>query len=252
MGSIVHDTADGPQNDPAVPDGTIDAPDATAAPSAPKATAAARDPRPKTDTTMDDFLKLEYQGCLDLLKYYDERHLSLVKVTTAVSSSVISLIFGFYTLSPSAHPYFWHFSAVLTGIAAVGLLTIFAAMVQNRLYFIYPTRQVNAIRHSALSRPTMDFSNNQMYLATDINPFKPLSLHTLMNFLVALQVGALFAFSWFAISVDFENVAPSILQALLVAGAATLVLFALSALYLTNRGQYHPDKAVHLRKEPVE
>ncbi len=201
---------------------------------------------------MDDFLKVEYQACLDLLKYYDERHVSLVKVTTAISSSVISLIFGFYTLSPSTHSYFWHFSAVLTGIAAIGLLTIFAAMVQNRLYFIYPARQVNAIRHSALSQLTVSFSNNQMYLTTDINPFKPLSLHTFMNFLVALQIGALLAFCWFSTTADFEDVTPSILCSIIVATITTLSLFGLSALYLIRQGRYHPDKAVHLRKEPAE
>ena len=201
---------------------------------------------------MDEFLKTEYQGCLDLLKYYDERHLSLVKFTTAVSSSVVSLIFGFYTLSPSTHPYFWHFAAALTGIAAIGLLAVFAAMVQNRLYFIYPARQVNAIRYSMLGQLTTEFSNNQMYLTTDIAPFKLLSLHTLMNFFVALQIGTLLASCWFAMTVDFSHVTPSIVRALIVATSAALILFALSAFYLIQRGQYHPDKAIHLREEPDE
>ena len=35
------------------------------------------------------------------------------------------------------------------------------------------------------------FSDNQMYVTTDVRPFKFLSMHTLMNFLVALQVGGL-------------------------------------------------------------
>ncbi len=173
---------------------------------------------------MDEFLKTEYQACLDLLKYYDERHLSLVKFTTAISSSAVSLIFGFYTLSPSAHPYFWTFSGSLTGVAGVGLLAVLAGMVQNRLYFIYPARQVNAIRSAMLGQLTMDFSDNQMYLTTDVRPFTILSMHTLMNLLVALQIGTLLAFSWFAITVDFANVTASILRALVVAALTSGVL----------------------------
>lgn len=199
---------------------------------------------------MDDFLKLEYQGCLDLLKYYDDRHMSLVKFTTAVSSSVVSLMFGFYTLSPSAHPYFWHFSGALTGVAGVGLLAIFAAMVQNRLYFVYPARQVNAIRRAMLRQLTTEFSENQMYLTTDIRPLKPLSMHTLMNFLVALQIGVLLAFSWLATAVDLTDIAGSLVRAVVLAAVTTTILFVLSALYLVQLGKYHPDKAIHLVKEP--
>ena len=196
-------------------------------------------------TTMDEFLKTEYQGCLDLLKYYDERHLSLVKFTTAVSSSVISLNFGFYAMNPSTHPYFWYFSGTLTGVAGIGLLAVLAAMVQNRLYFIYPARQVNAIRRAMLGQLTTEFSDNQMYLTTDVRPFKILSMHTLMNFLVALQIGTLLAFSWLATTADLANVTASLVRALVVAALTSSTLFALSALYLVQRGKYHPDKAVH-------
>ena len=201
---------------------------------------------------MHEFLKTEYQACLDLLKYYDERHLSLVKFTAAVTSSVVSLIFGFYTLSPSAHPYFWHFSGALTGIAGVGLLAVLAGMVQNRLYFIYPARQVNAIRRTMLSRLTDEFADNQMYLTTDVRPLKPLSMHTVMNFLVALQIGTLLAFSWLAIIIDDANVPSSVLRAFIAALLISGVLFALSAWYLVQRGKYRPDTAVHLTKESNE
>ena len=198
---------------------------------------------------MDEFLKAEYEGCLDLLKHYDERHLSLVKFTTGVSSSAVTLIFGFYTLSSEALPFFWHFTAVLAGTAAVGLLNVFAAMVQNRLYFIYPARQVNAIRRAMLGKLVTEFSDNQMYLTTDVRPFKLRSMHTLMNFLVALQVGAFLAFSWFAMTVDLADVNSSIVPALIGAALTTFLVFGLSALYLAMNGRYHPDRAVHLVKE---
>ena len=170
---------------------------------------------------MDAFLQVEYEECLDLLKHYDERHISLVKFTTGVSSSAVTLILGFYSLSSNALPYFWYFAAVLAGIAAIGLLALFAAMVQNRLYFIYPARQVNAIRRAMLDKLVPEFSDNQMYITTDVRPFKLMSLHTLMNFLVALQIGVLLAFSWFAMTVDFADATPSIVRALIVAALTT-------------------------------
>ena len=198
---------------------------------------------------MDEFLKTEYEGCLDLLKHYDERHLSLVKFATAVSNGAVTLIFGFYALSSDTHSHFWYFAAALSGTAAIGLLTIFAAMVQNRLYFIYPARQVNAIRRAMLGSLVTEFSDNQMYLTTDVRPFKFLSMHTLMNFLVALQVGVFLAFSWFAMTVNFADVTPSIVRALIGAAFATVLVFGLSAMYLIITGRHHPDRAVHLVKE---
>ena len=90
-----------------------------------------------------------------------------------------------------------------------------------------------------------------MYLTTDVRPFKLLSMHTLMNFLVALQIGTLLAFSWLATTADFANVTASLVRALVVAALTSSALFGLSALYLVQRGKYHPDKAVHWRKEPT-
>lgn len=201
---------------------------------------------------MDEFLKIEYERCLDLLKYYDERHLSLVKFATGATSSIISLVFGFHALSPGVQPYFWHFAAVLTGVAGFGLLAVFVAMVQNRLYFVYPARQVNAIRRAMLEKVASEFSDNQMYLTTDVRAFKLFSLHAIMNLLVALQVGVFLAFSWFAIAVDPTNVSYSIVRALVVAGVISVLLFGLSGAYLSTRGQYHPDRAVHLVKDPTK
>ena len=195
---------------------------------------------------MDDFLRIEYDGCLDLLKYYDDRHLALVKFSMGASGSIVSLIFGFYTISAGAQPYFWNFATALSGVATLGLLAVFAAMVQNRLYFIYPARQVNAIRRAMLARVSTEFADNQMYLTTDVRAFKFLSLHTLMNLLVAMQIGGFLAFCCFALFVDVENAVRSAVQALGVAVGVAVALFCLSAAYLKHRDQYHPDRAVHL------
>ena len=195
---------------------------------------------------MDDFLRIEYEGCLDLLKHYDDRHLSLVKFAMGVSTSIVSLMFGFYTISTGTQPYFWHFAAVLSGVGTLGLLTVFAAMIRNRLYFVYPARQVNAIRRAMLAQVSTEFADNQMYLTTDVRAFKFLSLHTLMNLLVAMQIGGFLAFCCFATFVDVGDTVRSVFQALGVAVVVAATLLGLSAAYLNHRGQYHPDRAVHL------
>ena len=198
---------------------------------------------------MEGFLKVEYESCLGLIKYYDERHLSLVKFTTGISSSAISLVFGFYALGASVQNHFWSFAAVLTGVAGLGLLAVFVAMIQNRLYFVYPARQVNAIRKVMLQKVASEFTDNQMYISSDFPAFKFLSLHALMNLLVAFQVGAFIGFCWFSISLDMSNVASSIRLALLIGGLASIALFSVSSWYLASCGRYHPDRSVHREKE---
>lgn len=198
---------------------------------------------------MEGFLKLEYESCLGLIRYYDERQLALVKFTTGISSSVISLIFAFRAFGPDAQAHFWSFAAVLTGVTALGLLAIFVAMIQNRLYFVYPARQVNAIRRTMLAKVVAEFADNQMYTSSDIRAFKFLSLHSLMNFLVALQVGALIGFCWFAAMIDSSDTRDSTLLALLISAAVSISLFALSAWYLVRQGHQHADRSIHRIKE---
>lgn len=201
------------------------------------------------DEKMNEFLKVEYEKCLDLLKYYDERHLSLMKYAVGASSSVVSLIFAFNALGGSTNSYFWQFASILAGVTAIGLLTLFVAMLQNRLYFVYPARQVNAIRGAMVGRVSEIFSNNQMYVTTDVRAFRLLSLHTLMNLLVAMHIGAFAGFSWFCVVVTSEDVNLSIKAAVGMAVFISLLLFVLSSLYLYKRGGQNADRAIHSIKE---
>jgi hypothetical protein len=178
--------------------------------------------------------------------------MSLVKFTTGISSSIVSLIFGLHTLSVADHDYFWHFASVLAGVALLGLFTMFVAIVQNRLYFVYPTRQVNAIRRAMLTKIADDFSDNQMYLTTRVGAFKLLSLHTVMNLLVAMQVGAFAGLFWFSLTFDTAKVASSTLTAVMIAVIVSFTLFCLSGVYLTRQGRLHPDVSVHKAREPAQ
>jgi hypothetical protein len=199
--------------------------------------------------SMNDFLKLEYEQCMGLVKYYDERHHSLMKYAVGLSSGVPSLLLGIYGLGEAVQPVFWDVAGLICLITMIGLLAIMAAIVQTRLYFVYPARQLNAIRKQSLRKVAKDFRDNQMYLDTTFNAFKWNSSHTFQQAIVALQVGlfgGLSAFSWkFATSIRSENILNSSMAAVIVAAA----VFGISASYLSQKSQYHPDKSVHHIKD---
>ena len=198
---------------------------------------------------MNEFLKLEYEQCMGLVKYYDERHHSLMKFAAGLSSSVPTLLLGIYGLGTNITPIFWNVVAFICLATMIGLLSILAAITQTRLYFVYPARQINAIRRESLQTVAKDFTDNQMYLDTSFNAFKWNSSQTIQQAIVAIQVGlfgGLAAFSWYANSLDrINNIWISSTVALLSAG----LVFFISARYLIKKSGFHPDKAVHGKED---
>ena len=193
---------------------------------------------------MDEFIKTEYEQCLSLVKYYDERHQSLVKFCAGLSSAVPSLLLAIFQLGDDVAIHFWKFTAVISIGTALGLLAMFTVLIQTRLYFIYPARQVNAIRKEALIIQS-GFTNNQMYLDTNFNAFKWASTQTLLNGFVALQAGlfvGLFIFSIYFNTVDIGCLSwYAVVSGLIFA----LTIFGLSAWYLISKSKLHPDASVH-------
>ena len=194
---------------------------------------------------MTDFLKVEYEQCLSLLTYYEDRHHSFVKFASIMSSAVPSLILAIYQLGGSAAGYFWEFVTVISVITAVGLLSVFTVLVQYRLYFVYPARQVNSIRKHCLEKMGNDQFENQMYLNTSFSAFKWLSTHTLLNLFVSLQVGAFVGLSLFSYFFGRHSDEPSVLFPLVMGILATVTIFGLSAWYLYEQSKYHPDRSIH-------
>lgn len=193
---------------------------------------------------MDEFLKTEYEQCLSLIKYYDERHQSLVKFCAGLSSSVPTLLLAIFQLGGDVAAHFWQFTSLISGVTALGLLAIFTVLIQTRLYFIYPARQVNAIRHFALESQSV-FSNNQMYLDTTFSAFKWVSSYTLLNAFVALQIGAFSSLLVYSIYAG----SPSKISVLSVAVGVGLFMaifvFGFSALYLHFKSKLKPDVSIH-------
>lgn len=198
---------------------------------------------------MDDFLKTEYEQCFSLIKYYDERHQSLVKYASGLSGAIPSLLLAIYQLSGNAEQYFWKFTFIISLVATLGLLSIFTVLIQTRLYFIYPVRQVNSIRQYCLEQLEGKEFNNQMYLSTSFNAFKWTSAHTLLNFFVSMQVGifaGLTAYTYMLLQYPQQCcVKDSVGIGLLF----SLILFIFSSLYLYVNSKYHPDKSIHKERE---
>lgn len=194
---------------------------------------------------MNEFLRIEYEQCLSLLKYYDERHNSLVKYASGMSSAIPTLLLAIYQLGGNAVHYFWQFTLVISLVTTLGLLSIFTVLIQTRLYFIYPVRQVNSIRRQNLKELNEEGFENQMYLSTSFSAFKWFSSHTLLNLFVAAQAGifaGLSIYSYLKLSYSLEN---NVSISTGVAVFFTLFLFGASALYLYKSSKYHPDKCIH-------
>lgn len=189
---------------------------------------------------LDPFLVLEYPQTIELLKHYDNRHTDLVKFAAGLSAAVPSVVFAFHELSPAPMGSVWVFAGFLGSVTGLSLLALLAALVQNRLYFVFPARQANAIRSAlfvGLATPT-----NHMYKSTAFSAFKSSSSQIIQLLFVALQAGLFFGIATYAFT-GHDNT--SIGVAIFVGVAVTLVAFAVAALYLSGKGGKTADEAVH-------
>jgi len=189
---------------------------------------------------MDKFEEIEYKQCLASLKYYDDRHLSLLKFATGISSVAPPIIYALYNLDIETDLDYWNFMTFLSLITAIGLSALFVAMIQNRLYFIYPARQVNSIRKSQFQSKNPPVFQNQMYTDVDINAFKWMSSQTLMNLFVSFQISFFLGMAYFSINIEKFTNSSSIYNSLFVVIIAALVIFGFSSLYLSIKSKFHP------------
>lgn len=194
---------------------------------------------------MDNFEKVEYEQCLSLLKYYDDRHLSLVKFAAGISSAVPSVIIAFYKLGNEVTEIYWYLVAFLSVVTAVSLSAVYLGMVQNRLYFMYPVRQVNAIRRAQFRSEDTPLFDNQMYTSVDFSAFKWKSSHTLMNAFVSFQMSLFWGLAVFSMVKNELTVQCAVIAGLGTTIVFSILIFTLSSLYLYHQSKYHPDRSIH-------
>ena len=190
---------------------------------------------------MDKFEEIEYKQCLASLKYYDDRYLSLLKFATGISSIAPPIIYALYNLDLETDLDYWNFMTFLSLITAIGISALFVAMIQNRLYFIYPARQVNSIRKSQFLSKNPPIFQNQMYTDVDINAFKWMSSQTLINLFVSLQISFFLGMAYFSINIEKFTNSSSIYSSLFVIFISSLLIFGFSSLYLLTKSRFHPS-----------
>jgi hypothetical protein len=198
----------------------------------------------------NEYLLKEYELCFEQLRFYDERHESILKYMFSLTSAVATAQFAVYQFLHGATVGFFGFEALLSGLVFIATLLMFMALLQNRLYFVYVARQLNAIRGYLMEVEADGFKNNQMYTSFDFPALKPLSVHT-FTLIGAAMISSLFAgSSAYALSPALGGKACGALGV----GTSLVVLVAEAAIgisYLSSSGRKTADEAVHRRKPPT-
>jgi hypothetical protein len=198
-----------------------------------------------------EYLIKEYELCFEQLRFYDERHESILKYVFGLTSAVATAQFAIFQLLQGATPAFYLCQAFLTLLVFLGTLLLGLAMLQNRLYFVYTARQLNAIRGYLMGVAAGGFKNNQLYTSTDFPALKPLSVHS-FQLLGAALISSLFA------GICAYSVGPALGTTPFIGiGLGTgLVAFVIEVKcgmrYLSESGKKTADEAIHLQQSRGE
>jgi hypothetical protein len=190
------------------------------------------------------FLQAEYSHCFEQLRYYDTRQEEILKYLVTLASAVATAQFAVFKAFEALTAGFFAAQGFMSVVVFVASLLLYLMMLQNRLYFVFMARQINAIRKHMLATEAAAFTENQLYTSTGFSAFKWSSVHALQ------LLGASFISSMFA--------GASALGLLRVAEyqhgttAAFLVFFAVGAveliggaLYLKTASAKSADEAIH-------
>lgn len=193
-----------------------------------------------------EYLLKEYELSFEQLRFYDKRQENLTKYLCTLTSAVATAIFAVFQLTRGATTDFLNLAALIAGLVFIATLLLFLAMLQNRLYFVFVARQINAIRGHLMEAEGEGFKKNQMYTSTNFPALKPMSTHTLQ------LVGAALISSAYAGGTAYGMVAAAHCGlAPIMAGAAAAVTLIIEAgggiAYLLVQGKKSADTAIHRR-----
>lgn len=141
---------------------------------------------------IDDYLMKEYELCFEQLRFYDSRYSEMSKYLFTLTSAVATAQFAVFKFLQSATPAFFACQTVLSFIVFVATVLLYLAMLQNRLYFVFMARQINAIRGYLMATAAPDFKANQLYTCVDFPAFRFRSLHT-AHLIGAALISSVFA-----------------------------------------------------------
>jgi hypothetical protein len=195
-----------------------------------------------------EYLLKEYTTSHEQLRFYDERHSDILKYLFSLTSLVATAQFAVFKLVQGPTAGFFACQALLSFIVFIATLLLYLAMLQNRLYFVFTARQINAIRDFFMRSEAGEFHNNQLYTSTDFPAFKPSSVHTFQ------LIGAAFISSLFA-GLSAYAVLPACggTQCKELGLAVALIIAALEIIggitYLSKGGKGTADEIIHGSKK---
>jgi len=195
----------------------------------------------------NEYLMKEYELCFEQLRYYDDRNTNMLKYLFSLTSAVATAQFAVYKFLQGPSQGFFVCQVFLSSVVFVATLLLYLALLQNRLYFVYIARQLNAIRGYLMENEAPNFRNNQLYTSVDFPALKPGSVHT-FQLLGAALLSSLFA------GISAYSLYPSLGQAPCFATAFTTFILVLLAeimggvAYLAGAGKKSADQAIHLKK----
>ncbi len=128
------------------------------------------------------YLLKEYELCHDQLRYYDTRHANILKYFFSLTSAVATAQFAVFQFFEGITNTFFACQAFLAIVVFVSTLLFYFMMLQNRLYFVYTARQINALRGYFMEHEAGNFVDNQLYTKVKFSAFKITSVHTFQLF----------------------------------------------------------------------
>jgi hypothetical protein len=202
-------------------------------------------PAPETvDMESSPFLLTEYEACFEQLRYYDTRQDDVLKYLFTLSSAVATAQFAIFKLFGAPTEWFFAAQSFLSLIVFVASVLLYLMMLQNRLYFVFTARQINAIRKFMLETEAATFTQNQLYTSTSFSAFKLRSVHTFQ------LLGAAFISSLFGAASAYGFLQLVHCSCIAVVASAVLAIVGFAevvggAFYLKRSSEKSADVAVH-------
>lgn len=192
-----------------------------------------------------DYLLKEYELNYAQLRYYDDRHTAALTYLFSLTSAVATAQFAvFKFLEGETSSIFYACQAFLAGVVFIATVLLYAAMLQNRIYFVFTARQLNAIRSHLMATAADGFANNQLYTSTSFPAFKLRSVHT-FQLLGATLLSSLFAGVTVASVSLAESDSVAVWWAVAIALAVLVAEAGTGVIYLLRSSAKSADEAVH-------
>lgn len=198
-----------------------------------------------------EYLLKEYELCFEQLRFYDTRHEELTKYLFTLTSAVVAAEFALLEYLKATTPFFYLGLGVLSFVVFVATVLLYICMLQNRIYFVFVARQINAIRGYLMATDAPEFKDNQMYTRVDFPAFRFRSLHTVY------LVGIVFVSSVFAGATAYDlavllNLTHQAVVSGVLASIVGILELALGIVYLLVAGRKGADDFLAMQKGKPE